>query len=224
MNDQQKKFIEFLISVNALKFGDFILKSGRQSPYFLNMGAFYSGKTLSEIGKYYADAIVNTIKKDFTVIFGPAYKGIPLALATVQALYVHHGINANYAFNRKEAKDHGEGGMIVGKMLESTDKIIVVDDVITAGTAIRETIDVISYNSGAIVQAIVIAVDRMEKGKGSKSALDEMREMYGIPIIPIVTIIDILEFLKEKNNNSDYGILISKMEKYLREYGASYQQ
>ncbi|MCX7678268.1 MAG: orotate phosphoribosyltransferase [Spirochaetes bacterium] len=220
MKDYQKKFIEFLISTNALKFGEFTLKSGRRSPYFLNMGAFYEGSAISELGKFYAHAISDAIKDDFTVIFGPAYKGIPLAIAAVHSLFVDFGINVSYAFNRKEAKDHGEAGVLVGKTLEPTDRIVIVDDVITAGTAVRETLDIIAKHGNARVRAIVVSVDRMEKGTGNKSAIEEIFDIYGIPVIPIVTIFDILEFLKNHVSAGVDASVILRIKSYLKEYGA----
>lgn len=222
MKEYQKNFIEFLLSMQALKFGDFTLKSGRKSPYFLNMGAFFTGNAVTKIGNFYADAIADTIKDDFNVVFGPAYKGIPLAIATLQSLYTSHGINAQYAFNRKEAKDHGEAGLIVGKALAPTDRIVIVDDVITAGTAVRETLDVIKNQGGASVRAIIVSVDRMEKGSGNKSAVTEISETHGIAVYPIITILHILEYLKT-GRAARFGVddaMIAKIESYLAEYGA----
>ncbi len=222
MKDYQKNFIEFLLSMQALKFGNFTLKSGRKSPYFLNMGAFFTGKAITRIGSFYADAIADAIKDDFNVIFGPAYKGIPLAISTLQSLYTSYGIDAQYAFNRKEAKDHGEAGIIVGKALEPSDRIIIVDDVITAGTAIRETLDIIKNQGGASVRAIVVSVDRMEKGSGNKSAAREITEAHGIAVCPIITILHILEYVKT-GKAVQYGVdsaMIAKIEAYLAEYGS----
>lgn len=221
MKDYQNNFIEFLLSMKALKFGDFTLKSGRKSPYFLNMGAFFTGNAITKIGAFYADAIADTIKGDFNVIFGPAYKGIPLAIATLQSLYTLHRIDAQYAFNRKEAKDHGDAGLLVGKTLEPSDRVIIVDDVITAGTAVRETLEIIKNQGGATVRAIIVSVDRMERGTGSKSAVQEISQTLGIAVHPIVTILHILEYLKT-GKAAQYGVdalMIAKIESYLAEYG-----
>ncbi len=222
MKDYQKNFIEFLLSMKALKFGDFTLKSGRKSPYFLNMGAFFTGHAITQLGKFYADAIADTIQGGFNVIFGPAYKGIPLAIATVQSLYTSHGIDAQYAFNRKEVKDHGEAGLIVGKALEPSDRIVIVDDVITAGTAVRETLEIIKNHGGAAIRAIIVSVDRMEKGSGNTSAVMEISQTHGIAVYPIITILHILEYVKSgKAEQFGVGAAMSeKIESYLAEYGA----
>lgn len=220
MKDYQKNFIEFLLSMNALKFGDFTLKSGRKSPYFLNMGSLFSGMAISNIGTFYADAIADALKDDFTVVFGPAYKGIPLAIATLQALYARHGINACYAFNRKEAKDHGEAGIIVGKALEKSDRVVIVDDVITAGTAVRETLDILASQNAPSVRGIFVSVDRMERGSGNVSAVMEISRTHGIAVYPIVTIIHILEYIKNTPIEK-HGVdssMIAKIEAYLKEY------
>lgn len=220
MKNYQREFIEFLLSMRALKFGDFTLKSGRKSPYFLNMGALFSGMAISNIGTFYADAIADALKDDFTVIFGPAYKGIPLAIATLQALYARHGINASYAFNRKEAKDHGEAGVIVGKALEKSDRVVIVDDVITAGTAVRETLEILARQGAPTVRGIFVSVDRMEKGSGNLSAVMEISQENGIGVYPIITIRHILEYLKDTPIEK-HGVdssMIAKIEAYLIKY------
>ncbi len=222
MKEYQKNFIEFLISMKALTFGEFTLKSGRQSPYFLNMGSLFTGMAISRIGSFYADAIVDAVQNNFSVVFGPAYKGIPLAISTLNSLYERHGINAQYAFNRKEAKDHGEAGIIVGKSLVASDRIVIVDDVITAGTAVRETLDIIKSQSSATVCAIIVSVDRMEKGSGNTSAVQEIINMHGIPVHPIVTISHIIEYLKTTSIEK-HGVdsaLVANIEAYLEQYGA----
>ncbi|KAJ3007266.1 UNVERIFIED_CONTAM: hypothetical protein HDU68_003614 [Siphonaria sp. JEL0065] len=191
----QKDFIKFAIDNNVLTFGSFVLKSGRTSPYFFNAGLFKSGQALALLGKYYAAALVES-KLDYNVIFGPAYKGIPLVSSTAVALYANHGINTPYSFNRKEKKDHGEGGSIVGSPLNG--KIVVIDDVITAGTAIRESVDIIK-NNGAELVGVLISLDRQERGMGDTklSAIQQVEQEYNIPVISIVSLKHVVAYLKE---------------------------
>lgn len=224
MKEYKKDFINFLLDMNALRFGEFTLKSGRLSPYFLNTGMLYTGEAINRLGSSYANTIADNMKKPFTSIFGPAYKGIPLAIATVNALYKEHNINVNYSFNRKEAKDHGDMGLIVGKPLTPDDRIILVDDVITAGTAVRESIEILEKNGNPVLEAVIVSVDRMEKGTGEKSAIQEISESTGISFFPIVTILDIIEYLKDGSARAKYGIdesLLSKMEDYRARYGVA---
>ena len=224
MKDYKKQFISFLLYSNALKFGEFTLKSGRISPYFLNTGMLHTGKSISTLGGFYASAIVDNVDEEYTAVFGPAYKGIPLAIAASSALFTERQIDVDYSFNRKEAKDHGDKGLIVGKQLTEDDKIILVDDVITAGTAIRESIDILKAQGNPKLAAVVISVDRMEKGKGEKSAIQEIAESTGIKFYPIVTIVDIIEYLKHKSARVEHSIdesMIEKMEDYRKQYGVS---
>ncbi len=217
MKAYKKEFIEFLIQNKALKFGEFTLKSGRISPYFLNTGSLYNGEAINKLGKFYAATIVDNITDGYDVIFGPAYKGIPLAIATLNALYSEHGINANYAFNRKESKGHGDKGLIVGKKLVSEDQLILVDDVITAGTAIKESIEILKNEGNARIKAVIISVDRMEVGSGDKSAIQELNEATGIRFFPIVTIAEIIEYLKASDGIEPE--LLEKMYQYRERYG-----
>ena len=182
MQDYQREFLDFALEAGVLRFGEFTLKSGRISPYFFNAGLFNTGSALARLGRAYAQAIVDS-GIQFDVLYGPAYKGIPLAAVTAAALFDQHGIDIPYAFNRKEAKAHGEGGNIVGHPLEG--RILIIDDVITAGTAIRESMDIIESN-GARPAGVVIALDRQEKGKGEHSAIQEVETDYGIPVAAIV--------------------------------------
>jgi orotate phosphoribosyltransferase len=219
----KKEFIEYLIKMNALRFGEFTLKSGRLSPYFINTGMLYSGEAMNRLGRYYAGAIVDSVKPGFTAVFGPAYKGIPLAIAAVNSLFADHGINADYAFNRKEAKDHGDKGLIVGRQLSAEDRIVVVDDVITAGTAVRETLEILKGQGAGAPEAVIISVDRMERGQGDKSAIQEISESTGLSFFPIITILDIIEFLKNEPVSS-HGVepgMIEKMEAYRAQYGVN---
>lgn len=181
MKAYQKEFIEFAIERGVLKFGEFTLKSGRTSPYFFNAGLFNKGSDLARLGRFYAEALVDS-GIDFDVLFGPAYKGIPIATATAVALYDQHNQDTPYCFNRKEKKDHGEGGNLVGSALEG--KVMLVDDVITAGTAIREAMDIVQAN-GAELSGVLIALDRQEKGKGELSAIQEVERDFGAKVVSI---------------------------------------
>ena len=189
----QRDFIAFAIEQGVLKFGEFTLKSGRVSPYFFNAGLFQTGRALAKLGRFYARAIVDSgLKAD--VLFGPAYKGIPLAAVTAAALADHHDLDMPYSFNRKEAKTHGEGGNIVGAPLSGD--ILIIDDVITAGTAIREVMSLIEQ-SGARAGGVIIALDRQERGQGEQSAIQEVQTQYGMPVVSIVTLEQVLTYLEE---------------------------
>ncbi|MDO9619941.1 MAG: orotate phosphoribosyltransferase, partial [Pseudomonas sp.] len=184
MQAYQRDFIRFAIERGVLRFGQFTLKSGRISPYFFNAGLFDSGLALAQLGRFYAAAVVDS-GIDFDVLFGPAYKGIPLAATTAVALAEHHQRDMPWCFNRKEAKDHGEGGTVVGAKLQG--RVLIVDDVISAGTSVRESVDLIRH-AGAEPAGVVIALDRMERGSGDKSAVQEVREQYDIPVVAVVTL------------------------------------
>jgi len=194
MKPYQKEFLEFAIQQDVLRFGEFTLKSGRVSPYFFNAGLFNTGGALSKLGRYYAQTIVDS-GIEFDVLFGPAYKGIPLAAATAVALYEHHDLDVPYAFNRKEAKAHGEGGTIVGAELKG--RILVIDDVITAGTAIRESVEIIEA-SGAELCGVVISLNRQERGKAELSAIQEVEQNYGIRVASIVALENLVELLESE--------------------------
>lgn len=194
MQAYQQQFIELALANDVLKFGEFKLKSGRVSPYFFNAGLFNTGKALAELGRCYAQAIINS-GVSYDVMFGPAYKGIPLVAATVMSLYLDHGIDIPYAFNRKEKKDHGEGGNLVGAPLAG--RILVIDDVITAGTAIRESIDIIDAAKATTV-AVVIALDRQEKGQDSRSAVQAMRDDFGLNVVSIIGMAHLIEYLQQQ--------------------------
>ncbi|CAH1759568.1 12774_t:CDS:1 [Entrophospora sp. SA101] len=210
----QEEFIEYAISQNILNFGNFKLKSGRISPYFFNAGNFGTGKSLSKIGTVYASTIQDQKDLDYDGIFGPAYKAIPLVSSTAIALSTNYNKDVPYSFNRKEIKDHGEGGNIVGSLLKG--KILIIDDVITAGTAIRESLDIIKKNN-AVVVGIVVAIDRQEIGIDSeKSAVQQIEQEFGIPVISIVTLEQIIEYLQEKGGYDDY---LTKVKEYQLAYG-----
>ena len=194
MHEFQWEFIRFALDRKVLRFGEFTLKSGRTSPYFFNAGLFNTGNSLSRLGRYYAQALVHTGPSDVDMIFGPAYKGIPLAAATAVSLADSFDIDLPYCFNRKEAKDHGEGGSLVGAPLQG--KVAIIDDVITAGTAIREVMQIIKA-AGAKPAAVVVALDRQERGQGELSAIQEVERDFGIPVISIVSLTQILAFLED---------------------------
>ena len=191
MQDYQLTFIDLALERDALRFGHFKLKSGRESPYFFNAGLFSDGQSAAVLGRCYAAAIVRS-GIAFDMIFGPAYKGIPLATATVVALSEHHHLNVPYAFNRKEAKDHGEGGKVVGAPLSG--RVLIVDDVITAGTAVRESLDIIR-GAGAEPVAVALALDRQERGQGALTAVQEVEKEHGLKCVSIVTLADLIETL-----------------------------
>jgi len=212
MQDYQHEFIDFAIQAGVLRFGEFTLKSGRTSPYFFNAGLFNTGEHLARLGRSYARAIVES-GIDFDVLFGPAYKGIPLAAATSIALADHHSRNLPWCFNRKEAKNHGEGGNLVGGALHG--KVLVIDDVITAGTAIRESVDIIQA-AGASLAGVVIALDRQERGRGERSAIQEVEDTLGIRVVSIVRLDQLLEFLESQ---PDRGDDVARIRAYREQYG-----
>ncbi len=192
----QREFLDFAIQTNVLRFGKFTLKSGRVSPYFFNSGLFNSGKSIATLGQFYA-ATITDANIDYDILYGPAYKGIPLAVATTIAIANQYNIDVPYAFNRKEAKDHGEGGTIVGATL--TGNVLIIDDVITAGTSVRESIEIIRHEN-AQPAGVVIAMDRQERGQGSLSAIQELESTFGISVTPIVSLNDLLAYLEGKPN------------------------
>jgi orotate phosphoribosyltransferase len=212
MKAWQRQFIEFAINKQVLKFGEFTLKSGRTSPYFFNAGLFNTGRDLALLGRFYAQALVDS-GIDFDLVFGPAYKGIPIATTTAVALADHHDRDVPYCFNRKEAKDHGEGGTLVGSPLQG--RIMLVDDVITAGTAIRESMEIISANN-ATLAGVLISLDRQERGRGQESAIQEVERDYGCKVISIITLNDLVTWLEEKPELADRLITVQA---YRKEYG-----
>ncbi|MBA5808243.1 orotate phosphoribosyltransferase [Morganella morganii] len=193
MKAYQREFIELAMKKQVLKFGEFTLKSGRKSPYFFNAGLFNTGRDLAQLGRFYAAALCDS-GVQYDVLFGPAYKGIPIATTTAVALAEHHDLDMPYCFNRKEAKDHGEGGTLVGSPLNG--RIVVVDDVITAGTAIRESMEIIRQNN-ATLAGVMLSLDRQEKGKGELSAVQEVERDYGCQVFSIITLNDLISYLAE---------------------------
>jgi orotate phosphoribosyltransferase len=212
MKAYQREFIEFAIEKQVLKFGEFTLKSGRKSPYFFNAGLFNTGRDLARLGRFYASALVDS-GIEYDVLFGPAYKGIPIATTTAVALADHHDVDTPYCFNRKEAKDHGEGGTLVGSALEG--RIMLVDDVITAGTAIRESMEIIQAH-GADLAGVLVAIDRQEKGKGELSAIQEVERDFGCVVVSIVSLGDLVVYLEEKGNSQEH---LEAVKAYRAQYG-----
>jgi orotate phosphoribosyltransferase len=208
-------FINFIADVGVLKWGEFTLKSGRISPYFFNAGLFNTGAHLDQLSQAYAAAIAAS-GVEFDVLFGPAYKGIPLAATTSVALARDFGINKPYAFNRKEIKDHGEGGQIVGHALKG--RILIIDDVITAGTAIRESIDLI-HQQGATPAGVVVALDRMERGQGELSAIQEVEQQYGLPVMSILNLNDLIAYLADGATHQADAATLTAMQAYRSQYG-----
>lgn len=213
MEQYQKQFLQFAIEKGVLRFGEFTLKSGRKSPYFFNSGLFNDGASLAHLGRYYAQAIVES-GIQFDMIYGPAYKGIPLASATAIALADHHDRNIPYAFNRKEVKDHGEGGVIVGAPLAG--KILIIDDVISAGTSVRESIDIIEA-AGAKPAAVIIALDRQEVGSNKKTAIQEIEQDLKLQVANIVCLGNLIEYLQKQDGMEEH---LQSIKAYRLKYGA----
>ena len=213
MQPYQREFIEFAINTGVLRFGEFTLKSGRISPYFFNSGLFATGGALARLGRFYARALQDS-QIDFDMLFGPAYKGIPLASSCCIALADEHQRDIPYSFNRKEAKDHGEGGMIVGAPLKG--KVMIIDDVISAGTSVRESINLIKA-AAAIPAGVVIALNRQEQGKGTLSAIQEIEQQYQLPVASIIKLEDLIAFLHDSVTFADY---FPKIQAYRAQYGA----
>ena len=212
----KESFIKFMVECGVLTFGEFTLKSGRIAPYFINCGNYKTGAQLAKLGEYYAECIHdNNIPVE--TLFGPAYKGIPLAVSTVVALSNKFGIDVNYCFDRKEAKDHGEGGMFVGKTLVDNEKVVIIDDVMTSGKALRESMPKLKGAANVDVTGMVITVDRMERGTGDKSAVQEVKEEFGVTVYPIVTMEDIIDAIR--NDIVPGKEYLDKMLAYREEYG-----
>lgn len=216
MESYKREFIEFLQSAGVLKFGDFTAKSGRKIPYFINAGEIKTGEHIAKLGQFYAKAYLDKVGKKQTALYGPAYKGISIAVATSIAL-ASEGLNLPFFFNRKEVKDHGEGGVFVGYKPKAGEEVVIVEDVITAGTAIRETMEIMKSVEGIKVAATFVMVDRKEKGKGDKGAMVEIEEEFGFPVYSVVDVYDIIEYLSEDKANEEN---VNRIKKYLEVYGA----
>ena len=216
LTNAKKEFIEFMMSADVLRFGEFKTKSGRLSPYFVNTGNYRTGEQISKLGEFYAACIKETLGEEFDAMFGPAYKGIPIAVSVAVAL-AKNGLDIPFFFNRKEEKDHGEGGVFVGYKPQAGEEIVIVEDVITAGTAIRESMSILSGLEGTKVAATFVMVDRKEKGKTDKSAMAEVGEEYGFPVYSVVDVYDIIEYLEEDEKNREN---VERIKKYLEVNGA----
>ena len=224
MQDYKKEFIDFMLDSNVLKFGDFTLKSGRKSPFFMNAGLYITGSQLMKLGEYYAQAIHNTYGDDFDVLFGPAYKGIPISVATTIAFEKLYGKEVRYCSNRKEAKDHGDAGILLGSPIKDGDRIVVVEDVTTSGKSMEETIPIVKAQGDVTIVGLMVSLNRCEKGKsddktakGDKGALDEIKDLYGFETNAIVSMKEVIEYLTEKGFLTDD--IKARLDAYYAEYG-----
>ena len=218
----QKQFIDFLVEAEVLTFGDFVTKSGRKTPYFVNTGRFNTGARIARVGDFFATHIQKMGLSEIDSVFGPSYKGVPLCVTTSRALHQEHGIDVGFTFNRKERKEHGDGGNYVGTPLNDGTRILIVEDVITAGLTLREVVTAIKDFAAVDIRGVIVSVDRCEKGKGESSATKEVSDALGLAIYPIVTIHEVIQYLSEPNS-SGFTLsedLLTRMNAYLEEYGA----
>lgn len=222
MEKYKQEFIEFMVKSNVLKFGEFVTKSGRKTPFFINTGNYTTGEQLRKLGEFYAEAIKNSIGDDIDVLFGPAYKGIPLTVTTAIAMEQKFGLNVEYCSNRKEVKDHGEGGILLGASMGDNTKVVIVEDVMTAGTSIYETAPILKNQGNVDIKGLIISVDRMEKGKTDKSAQQEIKETFGITTYSIVSMAEVVEYLYNKEIDGKVHIddnMKKSIEAYYEIYG-----
>ncbi|MCR5292031.1 MAG: orotate phosphoribosyltransferase [Eubacterium sp.] len=217
METYKKEFVDFMLESNVLKFGDFTLKSGRKSPFFMNAGLYVTGSQLMKLGEYYAKAIHDTYGDDFDVIFGPAYKGIPISVAVAIAYSRLYGQEKRYCSNRKEAKDHGDAGILLGSPIKDGDRIVVVEDVTTSGKSMEETIPIVRAQGDVTIIGLMVSLNRCERGKGEKSALEEISELYGFRTGAIVSMDEIVDYLVEKGVIDDE--LLARIKAYYEMYG-----
>lgn len=223
MENYKKEFIDFMIECNVLTFGDFTTKSGRKTPFFVNTGNYKKGSQLKRLGEFYAKAIKENFNNDYDVLFGPAYKGIPLTVTTSIALSDMYDIDVDYCSNRKEIKDHGDKGILLGGKIKDKDRVLIVEDVTTAGTSIYETMPILKEQGDVDVKGLIISVDRMERGQGEQSALCEIREKFGFKTCAIVTMKEVIEYLSEKEVNGKKVLgeeILSRIDEYYKIYGA----
>ena len=223
MESYKQEFIDFMVESEVLKFGEFTLKSGRKSPFFMNAGAYVTGAQLRRLGEYYAKAIHDNYGLDFDVLFGPAYKGIPLAVATAMAISELYGKEVRYCSNRKEVKDHGDTGILLGSKLKDGDRVVIIEDVTTSGKSIEETFPIIQAQAKVEIRGLIVSLNRMERGKGEKSALEEIRETYGFPTAAIVSMADVVEYLYNRERRGRIVIddaLKAAIDAYYEQYGA----
>ena len=223
MEQYKQEFIEFMVESEVLKFGEFTLKSGRKSPFFMNAGAYVTGTQLRRLGEYYAKAIHDNYGLDFDVLFGPAYKGIPLSVATAMAISELYGKDVRYCSNRKEVKDHGDTGILLGSKLKDGDRVVMIEDVTTSGKSIEETYPIIKAQADVEIKGLIVSLNRMERGKGEKSALEEVKDLYGFPTAAIVSMADVVEHLYNKECQGRIVIddtLKAAIDAYYAQYGA----
>ena len=223
MEQYKQEFIEFMVDSQVLKFGEFTLKSGRKSPFFMNAGAYVTGTPLRRLGEYYAKAIHDNYGLDFDVLFGPAYKGIPLSVATTMAISELYGKEIRYCSNRKEVKDHGDTGILLGSKLKDGDRVVIIEDVTTSGKSIEETFPIIKAQADVEIKGLMVSLNRMEKGQGDKSALIEIKEKYGFDTNAIVTMAEVVEYLYNKEYKGKIYIddtLKAAIDTYYEQYGA----
>ena len=219
----KKEFIEFMMSADVLRFGEFKTKSGRLSPYFVNTGNYKTGAQISTLGKFYAQCIMENCKDNFDAMFGPAYKGIPLATSAAGALARDYGVDKPYFFNRKEVKDHGDTGILLGSPIKDGDKVVIIEDVTTSGKSIEETFPIIKAQGDVEIKGLMVSLNRMERGKGTRSALDEIKDLYGFPTAAIVSMADVVEHLYNKEINGKVVIddqIKAAIDAYYEQYGA----
>ena len=224
MEAYKSEFIDFMVESKVLKFGDFTLKSGRKSPFFMNAGAYVTGTQLMKLGEYYAKAIHDRYGDDFDVLFGPAYKGIPLTVATTIAYSKLFGKEIRYCSNRKEVKDHGDAGILLGSNLKDGDRVVVIEDVTTSGKSMEETVPIVRAQADVTIVGLMVSLNRQEKGKGDKCALDEIKDLYGFETEAIVTMEEVVEALYNKEVNGEVLIddeMKARIDAYYAEYGAS---
>lgn len=223
MESYKQEFIEFMVESQVLKFGEFTLKSGRKSPFFMNAGAYVTGAQLRRLGEYYARAIHDNYGLDFDVLFGPAYKGIPLSVATAMAISELYGKEIRYCSNRKEVKDHGDTGILLGSKLKDGDRVVIIEDVTTSGKSIEETFPIIKAQADVEVKGLIVSLNRMERGKGEKSALEEVKDLYGFPTAAIVSMKDVVEHLYNRECQGKVVIddpIKAAIDAYYEQYGA----
>lgn len=223
MESYKQEFIDFMVESNVLKFGKFTLKSGRKSPFFMNAGAYVTGTQLRKLGEYYAKAIHDNYGLDFDVLFGPAYKGIPLSVATTMAISELYGKEIRYCSNRKEVKDHGDTGILLGSKIQDGDRVVIIEDVTTSGKSIEETFPIIQAQGNVEIKGLMVSLNRMERGKGTKSALEEIQETYGFPANAIVTMKEVVEHLYNKESGGRIVIddtIKAAIDAYYEQYGA----
>jgi orotate phosphoribosyltransferase len=222
MEAYKQEFVEFMVRSGVLQFGQFVTKSGRKTPFFINTGRYGTGNELARLGRFYAEALIGRLGTGYDTLFGPAYKGIPLVVTTAMALAEHQGHDVGFCFNRKEAKDHGEGGTLVGRPLRDGDRVVIVEDVTTAGTSIKETLPLLKAAANVQIAGLLVSVDRMERGSGELNALGELRQMLGAPAFAIVTIDEVTQWLRGRKIDGRVVLdedAYQRVQEYRREYG-----